>query len=97
MKVCVVIFLCTYASWCIRDVCTCICLRILRFQNDHKCFWARMIRVLKKEKKRINCGHRREANLCETSPMPTCVRQVPCLVPKVGTLEDSNKGIVVHL
>ena len=45
MKVCVVIILCTYALRYIRDVCMCICLRMLRFQNDYKCFRARMITV----------------------------------------------------
>ena len=49
MKVCVVRILCTYALRYIRDVCTCICLRMLRFQNDYKCFRDRMITVLKKE------------------------------------------------
>jgi len=48
IKVSVVIILCIYASRYIRDICTCICLRILRFQNDYKWFRARMIIVLKK-------------------------------------------------
>jgi len=48
-----------------------------------------MIKV-KKKGKRTNCKHLREANLCESSPMPKE------LVPEVGTLEDSNDSVIVH-
>ena len=45
----------------------------------------------KKKKKRMNVDILQEANLCETSPLP----REP--VPEVGTLEDSNESVIVHL
>ena len=49
-----------------------------------------MITVIKK-KKRINCGHLRDVNLCETSLVSRN------LVPEVATLEDTDESVIVHL
>jgi len=49
-----------------------------------------MIIVIKK-KKEMYYGHLLEANLCETSVVP----RVP--IPEVGTMEDFDESVIVHL